>query len=224
MLSVRTPLLTRPAAVILAACSLLSMVVILHHPVVHARRPQEALAGMMRLTPADRTVHAILLVLILLMVYAVSVLTYANRGRLLLGVGGLAIFSIGAGAVIGAGMIDGFFTPLFAARYGVLAPSLQNYAVPVLTASAIGIQILTKFGFFAFSGAAVLWGVEIFQAGGRNRLAGALACAAAVAEFAFVLSAGTLNPHNLSTMALLQAVWCLAFAWVLWNEPESASL
>ena len=224
MSPVRPPLLTRPAAVILAACSLLSMVVILHHPVVHARRPQEALAGMMRLAPADQAVHAILLVFILLMVYAVSVLTYANRGRLLLGGGALAIFSIGAGAVIGAGLIDGFFIPLFAARYGVLEPALQNYAIPVLTAGAIAIQVLTKFGFFAFSGAAVLWGVEIFQAGGLNRLAGAVACVAAVAEFVFVLSAGTLNPHNLSIMALLQAVWCLAFAWVLWNQPENVSV
>lgn len=224
MSSIRTSLETRPAAVILAGCSLFSMVVILHHPVVHARRPQDALAGMVRLAPADQAVHAILLTLILLIVYAVSVLTYANRGRLLLGVGALAIFTIGSGAVVGAGLIDGFFTPSFAARYGVLAPALQNYAIPVLTAGAIGIQVLTKFGFFAFSAAALLWGMEILVQTSRNRLAGTLACAAAVAEFAFVLLAGTLNPHNLSIMASLQAIWCLAFAWVLWNRPENASV
>lgn len=214
---VRTPVFSRPAAAILSGCALLSAMVILHHPVVHARRPQEALTAMARAAAPDRMVHALLLAFMLLMLYAFCVYAYMHRGRLLLGLGALAVFAIGVGSVAGATLIDGFFMPAFAAKYGVLAPSLQNYAAPVLTAGAIAIQVLTKFALFAFSGAAVLWGIDLLERPGAARITGALACAAALAEFAIVAASGTLTPRNLGVIILVQAVWCILFASRLWN-------
>jgi hypothetical protein len=214
---VRTPVLTRPVAAILGGCALLSVMVIMHHPFVRARRPQDALAAMARIATPDRAVHAILLVFILLMLCAFCVYAYVHRGRLLLGLGALAVFAIGTGAVVGAGLIDGFFMPAFAAQYGVLAPNLQNEAAPVLTAGAIAIQVLTKFAFFAFSGAALLWGIDLVERPGTARIAGAIACAAAITQIAIVASTGTLTPGNVSVIVLIQAVWCIVFAQRLWN-------
>lgn len=101
----------------------------------------------------------------------------------------------------GATLIDGFFMPAFAAKYGVLA----------------AIQVLTKFALFAFSGAAVLWGIDLLERPCAARITGALACAAALAEFAIVAASGTLTPRNLAVIILVQAVWCIPFASRLWN-------
>jgi hypothetical protein len=174
---------------------------------------------MARVAAMDRTVHAILLVFILLMLYAFCVYTYMHRGRLRLGFGALAIFAIGTVAVVGAGLIDGFFMPAFAAYYDGLAPNVQNAAAPVLTAGAIAIQVLTKFAFFAFSGAALLWGLDLLERAGA-RIAGAIACVAAIAEFMIVVSTGTLNPLNVAVVILIQALWCIVFAMRLWGIAD----
>jgi hypothetical protein len=204
----------------LGACALLSALVIMHHPVVHARRPQDALAAMAGVAMMDRVVHAIVLVFILLMLYAFCVYTYMHRGRLRLGFGALAVFAIGTVAVVGAGLIDGFFMPAFAAHYGGLAPNVQNAAAPILSAGAIAIQVLTKFGFFTFSGAALLWGVDLVERPGAARVAGALACSAAIAEFMLVAATGTLTPFNVAVIILIQALWCIVFAMRLWSIAE----
>ena len=211
------PLNTRLAAVILGACAVLSILVIMHHPVVHARRPSEALAGITHLAPTDRAVHAILIGFILLMLYAFTVYAYENRGKFLFGIGALAIFALGCAGVIAAALIDGFFFPAFSATYAAVAPNLQTNAVPVLTAGAIAIQILTKFGFYAFASAALLWASELSQRGGASRFAAVVAAAAAVAEITILAATGTLDPQNLSLIALVQAVWCFTFAWRLWT-------
>jgi hypothetical protein len=154
------------------------------------------------------------------MLYAFCVYTYMHRGRLRLGFGALAVFAIGTVAVVGAGLIDGFFMPAFAAHYGGLAPNVQNAAAPILSAGAIAIQVLTKFGFFTFSGAALLWGVDLVERPGAARVAGALACGAAITEFAIVISTATLTPLNVSVIILVQAFWCVVFARQLWNTEN----
>jgi hypothetical protein len=165
----------------------------------------------------NAVIHSALIVFVLLMVVAFSVYAYFNRGRLLLGIGALVVYAIGAGAVIGAGLTDGFFVPLFAARYAALAPALQNDAVPVLTAAALAIQVMTKFGFAAFAGAALLWSIELMQRTGRARISGAVAGLSALAEVALIALSGTLTPRNLPSIAFVQAVWCLVFAAQLWD-------
>ena len=178
------------------------------------------MSGIARLALMDRAIHTVLIAFMLLMLYAFCVYAATVRGRLRLGVWGLLLFALGCGSVIGAALIDGFFVPAFGARYALLAPNLQTLAIPVMTAAAIAIQVLTKFGFYAMASAAAAWGCELAASSGPRRIAGAAALGAALAEFALVASAGTLRPHSLAGIALLQAIWCAAFAWTLWSTQE----
>lgn len=191
-----------------------------HHPVVRAQRVHDVLAGMTQVSAADQAFHAILMVFMTVVLYALAVFTFAFRSRLLLSLAALSVFGTGFGAIIGAALIDGFFVPAFAHRYAPLPPNLQNYAVPILTSDAIAIQLLTKLGLFAFAAAAVLWACELLQQNKSARIAGVVAAAAALAQFAVTAATGTLNPHNLAVLMLLQSVWCMAFAWQLWVRSE----
>ena len=214
------PLRTRPAAVLLAACAGLSVLAIAHHPQVHAKTPHAVLTGVAHLAAMDRFIHTVLIVFVLLMLYAFCVYARAVRGPLSLGKWALALFAIGCSSVIGAASIDGYFISAFGERYALLADNLQTAAIPIMTAAAIAIQILTKFGFFAMAGAAVAWAAELPGSSKERTAAGIAAGCAAVSEFVLVAVSGTLQPHSLAVIALLQAVWCAAFAWILWSAQE----
>jgi hypothetical protein len=207
-----TPLASRVAGTVLAACSLVTIAAISHHPVVRARRGAEVIEGIVAAGAADRAVHGTLLVIVLAMVFALGIYTLRRR-RLHVCLAAWMAFCCGSGALVAAVLIDGFFVPGFAQRcIGVSGDALAP-ALTVLNASAVAIQVLTAFGFIAMNGGTLLWSVDLLLDRGFARVVGLLGIVSAIAVIGLIVLGGTLNPHSLTLIVSIQALWYLAIAW-----------
>jgi hypothetical protein len=206
-----TALASRVAGIVLAACSLVAIAAISHHPVVRARRGPQVIEGIVAVGTTDRAVHGTLLVIVLAMVLALGVYTL-QRWRLHVCISAWMAFCCGSGALVGAVLIDGFFVPGFAQRYIGVPPDALAPALTVLNASAVAIQVLTAFGLIAMSGGTLLWSLDLLLERGFALVVGLLGIVSAIAVIGLIALGGTLNPHSLTIIVSIQALWYLAIA------------
>jgi hypothetical protein len=207
-----TALASRMAGIVLAACSLVTIAAISHHPVVRARRGAQMIEGIVAVGAADRAVHGTLLVIVLAMVFALGIYTL-QRSRLHVCIAAWMAFCCGSGALVAAVLIDGFFVPGFAQRYIGVTPDALAPPLAVLNAAAVAIQVLTAFGFIAMNGGTLLWSVDLLLDHGFARVVDLLGIASAITVIALISLGGTLNPHSLTIIVSIQALWYLAIAW-----------
>jgi hypothetical protein len=149
---------------------------------------------------------------VLAMVFALGVYTMQRR-RLHLCLAAWMAFCCGSGGLVAAVLIDGFFVPGFAQRYIGAPPEALAPALTVLNASAVAIQVVTAFGFIAMNGGTLLWSLDLLLDRGFARLVGLLGLASAIAVIGMIVLGGTLNPHSLTIIVSIQALWYLAIAW-----------
>jgi hypothetical protein len=202
--------LNRFAGFLLAACMLVMLIAISHHPVAPRRRGLEAFEAIVQVGPADRLVHGLLVLILFAMMFSFTVYTL-GRSRLHLRALAWVAFFAGNMCVIGAALTDGFFVPAFAERY------LRT--VPIDTAPGLAIQVLTKFGFLALNAATLFWSIDLLLERGQARVIGLLGVIASVAGTAVLLFGGTINVHSLLLIVGLQALWYLAIAWQMIFPP-----
>jgi hypothetical protein len=215
---------TRFAGFVLAACTILMIVAISHHPVAPARRGLQALEAITQLGAADRAVHATLIVIIFAMLFSFTVYTL-SRSRMQLSVFAWVAFFAGSMSVIAAALTDGFFVPAFAERYLHTAPFDAAPGLAILNAAAVVIQVATRFGFLSLTAATLLWSVDQLLDRGRARIIGLLGIIVALAVAALLVFGGTINVHALLLIVGLQAVWYLAISYQMIAPvpPESAT-
>jgi hypothetical protein len=201
------------AGVTIAACAALMVVAIAHHPTVKAQRPAEMLAGVAAVATLDRIVHASLIVIIGALVFGFAIFAQRQgleRSTVLVG---FLAFASGAGALVGAALIDGFLVPDVALLYVGASAETATVAVQLLSTCALMIQILTKLGFLALSGAIVAWSAGLVRAPGAARIVGIIGFVAGVGPAAFLLAGRFyLTPHTLGAIVLVEAIWYLAIA------------
>ncbi|MFL6590915.1 MAG: hypothetical protein ACJ8M4_12175 [Chthoniobacterales bacterium] len=202
----------RLAGFVLGAAALLAMVAISHHPVARARRGPEMFEAINQLASTDRAVHGALIVIMFAMIFSFTVYTL-TRPRLSICVLAWVAFFAGSMCVIGAALTDGFFVPTFAEHYPHTAPTDTGPALAILNASAVVIQVLTKFGFLALSAGTLFWSIDLVLDRGPSRLIGLLGLLASLAVAALLIFAGALNPHSLLIIVALQALWYLAISY-----------
>jgi hypothetical protein len=149
--------------------------------------------------------------LVIALFFALAVYATDALNRRPPNVGALMILATGCGALIGAGLIDGFFLPAFGEHYvGLPMPTAQQ-ALPVLLAAGIAIQVLSKFGLLACAGAGLVWSLDIFLS--KHPVLGAVGAVSAVLEAALILFNGALAPGSLAEVFAAQCVWCLIIAY-----------
>lgn len=195
------------------------LVAISHHPVAPRRRGLEALQGIVDVGSADRLVHGLLVLIIFAMIFSFTVYTL-GRVRLPLGVTGWVAFFAGNMSVIGAALTDGFFVPGFAESYLRSATADAAPGLAILNATAVAIQVLTRFGFLAISAAVLLWSIDLILDRGQARLIGLLGVIATVAVVTMLFFGGTINVHSLMAIVGLQALWYLAIAYWMISAPS----
>src|ERR1700742_3591601 len=98
----------RTAGIVLVATTLLSILMMAHHPTASTHEPASLAADITSTATLSRVVHGVLIALIGVELYAFLVLS----GRIVLGRSaaraGFVAYSIGAGAMMGAALISGF--------------------------------------------------------------------------------------------------------------------
>lgn len=187
---------------------MLSIAAVSLHPTVRAASPEHLLQRVVVAGPMDEAVHGTLIAFLAALTYGFCIFVLTQRRSRALGLAGLVCYVSGAGALTVAALIDGFFTPAFAGANVHASGGALPAVIAVLAAGALAIQIATKLGLLAFSGAILLWAPILLAAGGLARYGAAVAAVAAAATIAIVaFGPHHLNPHSLLVIVLGQAVW-----------------
>lgn len=223
----------RLAAALLAGAALLTLVLVLHHPVLHGRRgAADVAAGVTAIAPATRLVHGGLLVL--LAAQALGFSRFCARlgwGRLTVA-GGFLAYAAGALLMTIPALLDGFVTPDLAAACLRAAQGCGAADGAAFRLVAVLIQDFTKAGLVAMAGATGAWALALVTGasgegvGSReeiDRAAGiaGLLCAAAPVAVLFA-SDVYLRPGTLAGLLGAQVLWCLLAAAVMVRSRSGA--
>ncbi len=202
--------------VLIALFSALTILAIAHHPVATSHSATKAIGEIVSLGRLDRVVHGSVIAIIAGLIFAflfVASRLGLTRPAVLAGLVG---YTIGACAMIGAALIDGFLVPDIAARVDLNSPAAVGAAQAVLLACALTIQIATKLGVIAMSAGVALWSIALVRMANPLRLAGIIGLAsAALAMAVLFLMGSTLTPHSVELIVIAQALWYLTIATLL---------
>jgi len=199
----------RIAGIVLVAATLLSILMMAHHPSASTHDPASLAADIAGTATLSRAVHGVLIALIGFELYAFVVFS----GRLAPGRSaaraGFVAYAIGAGAMIGAALISGFIVSSLGVYYAS-APDPTPF-VDFARLSMTGNQALAKLGVVAMSAAIVLWAIALLHDSKRARWLAIVGFVTGLAP-AIALLAGwvRLDMHGMLLVVLAQAIWNLA--------------
>ncbi len=202
----------RIAGIALLASVAISFVAAGHHPGAgHAHAADEFVRHVVAIAALDGLVHAVLIATAMALLFGVTVFA-VRRGlhdsRVLIG---LIVYALGAVAVIGAGLVDGFFVPALAAHAAGDPPERLVRAMDLFRVFGDAIQILTKFSLAATAVAMFAWSTELWTSGGAGRGAGIGGFLSALATGLLLVRTPNIGPHDLILILLLQTIW---YAWI----------
>jgi hypothetical protein len=205
------------AGVIIAVCAAVTILALSHHPTLaHREGPAAAIADIVRFASTDRIVHGVMIAVMSALLFALCVFSVRRDLRDQTVLGALVAFALGAGALIGAAIIDGFVIPSIAAGYAAAPPAVLPVAAGLLRLCGAAIQAASEVGIAAIAVAILLWSIGLVRSTGVVRLSGVVGIVAAVLTAAVVVSGGGgLTPHLLVGMAIGQAVWYFTIAALL---------
>ena len=199
----------RVAGIVLVAATLLSILMMAHHPSASTHDPASLAADIASTATLSRVVHGVLIALIGFELYAFVVFA----GRLAAGRSaaraGVVAYAIGSGAMIGAALISGFVVSSLGIYYAGVADPAPF--VDFARLSMTGNQALAKLGVIATSAAIVLWAIALLHDSKRARWLAIVGLATGLAP-ALALLAGwiRLDVHGMLIVVIAQALWNLA--------------
>jgi hypothetical protein len=199
----------RIAGILLVATTLLSILMMAHHPTASTHDPASLAADIAGSATLSRVVHGVLIAVIGVELYAFAVFS----GRITPGRSaaraGFVAYAIGAGAMMGAALISGFIVSSLGVYYAGTADPAPF--VDFARLSMTGNQALANMGVAAMSVAIVLWAVALLHDRTRARWLAIIGFAAGLAP-AIALFAGAirLDVHGMLLVVVAQAIWNLA--------------
>lgn len=192
----------------LLGTAILTTVALTHHPSFGNRQPANIAKALAEGSALNGAFHAF--IILMLGVLYVGLVGYSRRRGLEspFVLAGLVAATVGLAAETGAGLIDGFLVPAIGTYIARGNLTLIDQGMLVISAAAIVLQILAKFGLVAISAAIVLWSIQLFD---RDRAHVALAIVGGVVGALTIVListvATTLNPHNVALVYGTQALW-----------------
>ncbi len=209
------------AGVIIGLAALLSLALILHHPVLgHTPTAEAATAGIRKLASLDRLVHGGLIALMALLLLGLLHLTQRLGFERPAAAAGFTFYALGTFMVCIAGVIDGFVISDLGehcAKPGVDAVACSATALDLLRLCATAVQDFTKVGIVAMAAGIACWGIAFLHRRDPKGLAGVglgvLGLAAGLIPAAvMILARFRFTPHTLLMVFGAQALWLLAVA------------
>ena len=210
-----------PLGYMLAALSVLALVALLHHPVVHGGEPAAMLASMRSQSTVDQVVHATLVIVFGLLTTAMVLFSARLGFHRFIVSAGLVAFSCAFVMTLLAAMTDGFVIPAIVARCApASAGSCVAEAFTLLRLCAIQIEFLTRFSFVAIAIAVAASSSALLFTEGTPRWAGLTGLASATAQLAALFAAANqLTPPSLLVIFAAQVIWyLLAAALMIWQR------
>jgi hypothetical protein len=192
------------AASVLVGSSLLSVVLMLHHPSVGMRDTRAAITAIASIGWLARVVHGGLIVL--MAAQALAYVELSDRLGWSRRVVRAALAAYGAGfiAMIGAALVSGFVVPKIGDAYAATAGDVEPLR-PVLVACTAGNRVLADFGAVAMALAVALWSWAMRD---RSKVIAALGLAAGAAPIAAILTGALrLEVGGMTLVTGLFAAW-----------------
>jgi hypothetical protein len=212
---------TRATAVILAACAVLMLVAMLHHPV--ARHGADPAAAIVAVGPLNAIVHGTLIVLILVVRLAMQRVADRLRGLGIDPRAGLLALTVSVSGYVIAASFNGFITPQVAAEAHAMGEP-QRAAFPlVLEALASTSQYCAVLASIAMGVGLIAWAAPMLTRRDSRwpGVVGALAGAAMlVATFA---GQGHVNVTLMTALTAALGVWLVCLAIWLWRQPQRSA-
>ena len=199
----------RIAGIVLVATTLLSILMMLHHPTAATHEPASLAADIASKATLSRVVHGVLIAIVGFELYASAVFAgLITPGRSAARAGFVA-YAIGAGAMMGAALISGFVVSSLAGYYAGTADPAPF--VDFARLSMAGNQALANLGVIAMSVAIVLWAIALLHDHARGRWLAIVGIVTGLAP-AIALLAGAihLDVHGMLLVVVAQAIWNLA--------------
>jgi hypothetical protein len=199
----------RIAGTVLVAATLLSILMMAHHPTAGTHDAAALAADIAGSATLSRVVHGVLIALIAFELYAFIVFSaQIARGRSAARAA-IVAYAIGAGAMVGAALISGFVVSSLAKYYaGIADPApFTDFARVCMT----GNQALANLGVIAMSAAIVLWSVALLHDPARRRWLAIVGLVTGLAPAVALFSGAIhLDVHGMMLVVLAQAIWNLA--------------
>ena len=209
----------RTAGIVLIAASLLSILLMAHHPTAGTHDHAALAADLAGSANLSRFVHGGLIALIAAQIFAFTIfVTRIDSGRSAARAG-LVAYAIGAGAMIGAALISGFVVSDLAERYadGTDADLFVQLARFAMT----GNQALAKLGVVAMSAAIVLWAIAFMHRRRGHWLAIVGLLAGVLPAAALALGFIRLNVTGMMLVVVAETAWNLAAGvYLIRSKPE----
>lgn len=207
---------------LIALASLLSVLFMAIHPSVQAPTLAEAIPEMVREAAVNRTVHSILIALIVLMAVGFTGFAHDLNLRRPATVAGLVAFVFGAVMESGAAVVNGLAVTSFTSKLAQAGPEHFEAARPVLNFAFALNQGLAQTGVMAFAAAMICWSIALMHKSGFARIVGAFGILAGLIESTGLISGHLqLNVHGMQAVVVLQTLWNLAGAAYLWRPREA---
>lgn len=208
----KPPTSERIAGLILISASVLLFVMVLHHPQAGGHGTTEWLGSLERVSSLSRAVHGALIVNVILI--WLSLTEYSvSRPRALVRSAWLC-FGLGALAMIGAALLNGFVLSALASQAIKSGATAQAEILHLLPLSWAMNQTLSAFGLLMSSVGMALWALDQWRAG--VKLAGSLGVLAAGAILlAWLTGALRMDVTGMIALVLASSVWYCATGFIM---------
>lgn len=213
-----TPLTRRLVGGTLIGASALSLLAMSHHPTAHGMTDELWVTDLVRIGALSRPVHGAMIVVVIALWLALAEIS-SWRGSALTRIAE-RLYGLGAIAMIGAALINGFAIDHYASNALQDGPDALRDAARVLPLAWSLNQTLAGFGVFALSGGIVAWSLDLWRGPG--------VWARATAGYGIVMMLGLcatfacglfpLDVKGMAAIVLVQAGWYVMAGVVSWRN------
>ncbi|NQZ21586.1 MAG: hypothetical protein HRT53_05955 [Colwellia sp.] len=204
------------AGIIIAASTLLSLFMMMHHPTVTTTGMAAQVAEVQHESLVNNIVHGSLILFVLMTLAAFSI--YSNhRGKKHLAVAIAHLFYfVGSLAMVAAALINGYVYPDFLLEYRTA--SAQELAQLPMFKSLLWStnQTLAKLGVITMSVAILFWSIDLLRDKGIVKIVAVLGMIIGLGcSVAIIVGVLTLNVAGMTQIVMLQGLWNLAIAYLM---------
>jgi hypothetical protein len=203
----------RSAGVALALGSVLSVLMMAHHPTAHGHNPPEFVAEVTEHAAVNEFVHGALIALMGVLIYGFSGLALRLGMHTFWARGGLIAYLMGATAGIAAALFNGFTIPEYVARYQNRPAEELATMMQMLSLGGEASHVCARVWIVGLSIAVALWSVPLVHRPGLSCAAGVFGCVVGALPVLGLLTGHLrLHVHGALAFVLGQAVWTLIVA------------
>lgn len=211
---------SRFAGAVLALTAFLTLVAVLHHPVLHGPRNMnfiEIARGLQAVALMDRVIHGSLIAILSLQLVSLYVFSTGLGLRRPIIAAGLMAYAAGVVLMVIPSMLDGFVTPDLATACLARLYGCNATDVSVFTLVSLMIQNLTKVALVAMAVGIFCWSIALLLGRDRiDRASGLIGMPLAAAPVIIFMSSNIhLGPENLAGIIASQVAWNLIVAFHL---------